>query len=452
LLRGFDRHQASVYQSSRFCGTLQASDAVGLLDLAIRAARGRGLADKSLRESMPRPKLSVVAALGVTQTLAWASSYYLPAILAEPIAAEVHIPRAWVFAAFSAALLIAALAGPRVGRAIDRRGGRGVLVLSNVVLAGGLVALAGSSGIATLFAAWAVLGIGMALGLYDAGFATLTALYGHGARGPITGITLFAGFASTVSWPLTAILNDAVGWRETCLVWAALNLVIGLPLNRFVLPQIKLPAHVMRADGASIGWRPYREMFLLAFVFAAAWFVTGAMAAHLPNLLERAGATPVEAVAAAALVGPAQVAARLVEFSILHRVHPLVSARIAAALHPLGVGIFALTGVSGATIFVALYGAGNGLLTIARGTVPLALFGPHGYGERTGLLGAPARAAQAFAPLLFGLLLDAMGCIGLVGIGRSLPRGTVCAALPARQAGVGRTVHSRPGGQHCSEC
>jgi hypothetical protein len=133
------------------------------------------------------------------------------------------------------------------------------------------------------------------------------------------------------------------------------------------------------------------------------------MAAHLPRLLERAGATPLQAIAAAALVGPAQVAARLVEFLILRRTHPLVSARIAALLHPIGAVIFAVIGAPAAAAFAIFYGAGNGLLTIARGTVPLAVFGPYGYGERTGLLGAPARAAQALAPLLFGLLLDVMG-------------------------------------------
>jgi predicted MFS family arabinose efflux permease len=366
------------------------------------------LADKP-EDAQARPKKPVVVALGITQTLAWASSYYLPAILAEPISNDLHISRAWVFGAFSAALLIAAFAGPRVGRAIDRRGGRGVLVASNIVLAVGLIALAASNGVVSLFAAWALLGIGMALGLYDAGFATLTALYGRAARGPITGITLFAGFASTISWPLSALLDDAMGWRETCLVWAACNLIIGLPLNRFLVPAIARSVAHPQTHNATVGWKPYREMLLLAFVFAAGWFVTGAMAAHLPGLLERAGATPLEAVAAAALVGPAQVAARLVEFMLLHRVHPLVSARIAAALHPIGAGLFALTGVAGAAVFVVLYGAGNGLLTIARGTVPLAIFGPHGYGERTGLLGAPARAAQAFAPLVFGVLLDTMG-------------------------------------------
>lgn len=351
----------------------------------------------------------VVTALGISQTLAWASSYYLPAILADPIAASLGTSRAVVFAAFSMALLIAAFAGPAVGRVIDCYGGRGVLVFSNIVLAVGLVALAAAQGLVSLFAAWAILGLGMALGLYDAGFAALAALYGNTARGPITGITLFAGFASTVSWPVSTFLDGAIGWRETVLIWAALNVVLGLPLNRLVLPLPTRPAPAAAAPRHSIGWKPRREMVLLAFVFAAVWFVTGAMASQLPALLERAGVTPLKAVAAAALVGPAQVAARVAEFLALRRIHPLISARIAAVLHPIGAAVFVAVGPAAAAAFVIFYGAGNGLLTIARGTVPLAVFGPEGYGERTGLLGAPARAAQAFAPLLFGLMLDAMG-------------------------------------------
>ena len=384
------------------------------------------------KDSSPqRSRALVIATLGTAQTLAWASSYYLPAILAGPIAAGIGVPSTWVFGAFSGALLIAAFTGPAVGRLIDRRGGRGVLAFSNIVLACGLVALAVTHGVVMLCVAWAVLGVGMALGLYDAGFAALTALYGTAARGPITGITLLAGFASTVSWPLSTFLNDTLGWRETLLVWAALNVVIGLPLN-LLLP---VPAHVThpaaRSTRQRIGWKPYREMFLLAFVFAAAWFVTGAMAAHLPELLERAGATPFAAIAAAALVGPAQVAARLVEFLLLRRSHPLVSARFAAALHPLGAAVLLLVGPAGATAFAVLYGAGNGLLTIARGTVPLAVFGPDGYGERTGLLGAPARAAQAFAPLLFGLLLGAMG-VSVVYVSAALCLAALAALLCLR--------------------
>ena len=350
----------------------------------------------------------VVGALGVAQTLAWGSSYYLPAILAGPMSAGVGGPRSWVFGAFSGALLIAAFAGPAVGRIVDRRGGRGVLALSNLILAAGLVALAAANGPVLFFAAWAVLGVGMALGLYDTAFAALTALYARDARGPITGITLIAGFASTVSWPLTTLLNGSLGWRETLLVWAALNLVLGLPLN-LLLPSREGTARAERSRDRSIGWKPYKEMFLLAFVFAAAWFVTGAMSAHLPRLLELSGASPSAAIAAAALVGPAQVMARLAEFFLLRRSYPLVPARLAALLHPIGALIFAAIGPAAAPAFAIFYGAGNGLLTIARGTVPLAVFGPHGYGERTGLLGAPARAAQALAPLLFGVLLDAMG-------------------------------------------
>jgi MFS family permease len=382
---------------------------------AINAARSRPL---------------VVAALGTAQTLAWGSSYYLPAILADPIAAAIKVPRLFVFAAFSAALLLAAFAGPAVGRVIDRRGGRDVLALSNLVLACGLIVLAAANGPVLLFAAWGVLGVGMALGLYDAGFATLTALYGRDARSAITGITLIAGFASTVSWPLTSLLNEAVGWRETCMFWAALNLLLGLPLNRFLIPSVRGVQHRDRAQ-RRVGWKPYKEMVLLAFVFAAVWFVTGAMAAHLPLLLQRAGATSTQAIAAAALVGPAQVAARLLEFILLRRIHPLISARIATLLHPLGVIALAAIGPRSAAVFALLYGAGNGLLTIARGTVPLAIFGPLGYGERTGLLGAPARAAQALAPFIFGLLLDAVGLSAII-ISASACLAAFCALLYLR--------------------
>lgn len=221
-------------------------------------------------------RTAVVAALGISQTLAWASSYYLPAILADPISRDIGVPRYLPFAALSLALLIAAFAGPAIGRRIDRHGGRGVLAISNLVLAGGLALLAGVNGAVALFAAWAVLGIGMALGLYDSAFAALAALYGTKARGPITGITLFAGFASTLSWPLTTVLYDAIGWRETVLVWAAINLVIALPLN-LSLPVLWRHDEIEPAASPQVGWKPYREMLLLAFVFAAGWFVTGAM-------------------------------------------------------------------------------------------------------------------------------------------------------------------------------
>lgn len=346
----------------------------------------------------------VVAALGTTQTLAWASSYYLPAILAEPIARDLGLSASWVFGAFSAALLLSGLLGPAAGRAIDRRGGRGVLCVSNLVFAAGLALLAAAQGPTLLTIAWLVIGVGMAAGLYDAAFATLAGLYGDAARGPITGVTLVAGFASTIGWPLSALFEAHMGWRAACLAWAAMHLALGLVLNRFLVPPAPPPAHDA-PPAIAPGAAPRKAMALLAFVFAATWVVSTGMAAHLPRLLEAGGATPAAAILAGALVGPAQVAARLLEYAFLRRLHPLVSARLAALLHPLGAAGLLLFGGPAAASFALLHGAGNGMLTIAKGTLPLAIFGPVGYGARAGILGAPARIAQAGAPFAFGLLL-----------------------------------------------
>ncbi|WP_135470851.1 MFS transporter [Crenalkalicoccus roseus] len=376
----------------------------------------------------------VVLALGAAQTLAWASSYYLPAILAAPMAAAFGIPASWVFGAFSAALVLSALLGPAVGRAIDRRGGRGVLALSNLVLAAGLTGLGLAQGPAGMAAAWLVLGVGMAMGLYDAAFATLAGLYGRAARGPITGITLIAGFASTIGWPLSAVMEEALGWRGACLAWAGLHLALGLPLNRLLVPPAPPPEREAAAAPAAEAPAPRRAMPLLAFVFAATWFVTGAMAAHLPMLLQAAGATPAAAIAAAALVGPAQVAARVAEFGLLRRFHPLVSARLATLGHPLGALALGALGGPGAGAFAVLHGMGNGVLTIAKGTLPLAVFGPAGYGARQGLLSAPARALQATAPFLFGLLLEGAGVGGALALSSALSLAACLALLGLRAA------------------
>jgi hypothetical protein len=248
----------------------------------------------------------------------------------------------------------------------------------------------------------------MGFGLYEAAFATVAGLYGRDARNAITGITLFAGFASTVGWPASALFIDIFGWRGTCLIWAILHVGLGLPLNRLLIPKTSTPAVETVRDHAEAAPVPL-TMILLAFVFAACWFVSVAMAAHLPRLLEALGATPAAAIGAAALVGPAQVGARLIEFSVLRRVTPLVSARLATVLHPIGAVCLTVIGAPAAVLFTVLHGGGNGLLTIARGTLPLALFGAASYGLRTGLLSAPARILQGGAPLLFSLVLDRAG-------------------------------------------
>jgi MFS family permease len=357
---------------------------------------------------MSRRQLPIILALGTTQTLAWASSYYLPAILADPIGRDLGVSSNWIFAAFSASLVISAVLGPRIGRQIDLVGGRPVLSASNLTLAAGLALLGCSYSIPVMVVAWLVLGVGMGLGLYDAAFGALGRIYGDAARRSITGITLIAGFASTVGWPLTALGLEHIGWRNTCFAWAAAHIVIGLPLNLLMLPPVK---GARAAVAAAI--KPQipidRTMILLAFAFAAAWSVTGAMAAHLPRILEAAGATSLQAVAAGALIGPAQVFARVVEASFLSRYHPLLSTRLACLTHPIGAAIVLMVGGAAASAFAIFHGTGNGVLTIARGTLPLAIFGPQNYGYRLGIIGAPARMAQAAAPIAFGLLIEMMG-------------------------------------------
>jgi predicted MFS family arabinose efflux permease len=352
--------------------------------------------------------LPIIIALGTTQTLAWASSYYLPAILADPIARDLGVSSNWIFAAFSASLVISAFLGPRIGRQIDLVGGRPVLSMSNVVFAAGLTLLGLSTSIPVMVLAWLLLGIGMTGGLYDAAFAALGRIYGDAARRSITGITLIAGFASTVGWPLSALGLETIGWRNTCFAWAAAHILIGLPINLLMLPAVK-SAKAAVANAVKPHIPIDRTMILLAFVFAAAWTVTGAMAAHLPRIMEAAGATTAQAVFAGALIGPSQVAARIFEASFLSRFHPLVSTKLACLTHPIGAAVLGLVGGGAASAFAIFHGTGNGILTIARGTLPLALFGPQNYGYRLGIIGAPARMAQAAAPLLFSLLIDIMG-------------------------------------------
>jgi len=362
----------------------------------------------TLQTGITAPKTRrVVVALGIGQTLGYASSFYLPAILAGPMARDLALPTWAIFAGLSAALLIAGALAPMAGRMVDTHGGRPLLLTSSVLFAIGLVLLALATGAWGMAAGWVVVGIAMAFGLYDVAFSTLAVLFGRGARGPITGITLIAGLASTRGWPLTAWIEDAWGWREACLTWAGLHIVLGLAVYAS-LPRSRASA-LPQAPDATGGESPHNAIMLLAFVFAAQGVVNSGIGTHLPGLLMEAGATPAAAVAAAALLGPAQVAARVAEFGLMRRLHPLVSARIATMAHPAAAVALLFGGPALAPLFASLHGGGSGLLSISRGALPLALFGPNGYGRRQGLIALPSNIATATAPLIVGLSLDFTG-------------------------------------------
>lgn len=365
---------------------------------------------------MKTGQVTTVAKLGMAVTIAYASSYYLPAILAKGMAQSLGLSLSTVFLAFSAALVVSALLGPFAGRLVDLYGGRRVLAANSLVFAAGLSALAAAQGPGSLFAAWLFMGVAMSAGFYEAAFSTLVRFYGADARPAITGITLIAGFASTVGWPLTAWLDLEYGWRTACLVWAAIHLLVALPLN------LALPSHpaVARAASPEIDAKPAyaREVpastaYLLAFVFGVTWFISTAMAAHLPALLQANGIALASAIAFASFVGPAQVAGRLLEYGLLRNVSPLFSARLACLAHPVGALVFLAMGVPAGLVFTILHGAGNGVMTIANGTLPLIFFGPAGYGARQGMLMMPARFAQALAPFFFGLAIERFGASSL---------------------------------------
>lgn len=359
-----------------------------------------------------------MSALGLAQILAWGSSYYLPAVLANPIAKGLGISSPTVFAGFSLALVVAAVIGPFAGRLIDQFGGRPVLLTTNLIFALGLCLLASAQGTPSMLVAWLVIGIGMGSGLYEAAFSTLVRIFGQQSRPAITGVTLVAGLASTLAWPLSAWLEVTLGWRGACLAWAALHVLVALPLNASLPratrsdPAVNGQAENKDHDAPQVE-NPRRTSILLAISFAIIWFIGTAMAAHLPSLLMLSGATLASAVAIGALVGPAQVAGRLLEFSVLQHVHPLKTARMAILLHPIAASVLAWVGAPVAAVFAMLHGAGNGVLTIATGTLPLALFGSKGYGMRQGLLMSPARFFQALAPWLFGLWIEAWGLAAL---------------------------------------
>lgn len=310
---------------------------------------------------------------------------------------------------------MSAFLGPLAGWEIDKHGGRNVLVASNLVFAVGLALLGVSQGPVLLFCAWLVLGAGMVLGLYEAPFSTLAAIYGIKVRSSIRGITLIAGFASTVCWPISAYLDAEFGWRATCYFWTALHILVGLPLNRFMLPGIIRHASEDAAKPPINNDDNKWDAALLALVFAITWFTSTAMAAHLRRILQEAGVSTASAVAAGALIGPSQVAARIAEFGLLRKVSPLFSARLASVTHSLGAAMLALIGPPAAAFSVILHGAANGVMTIAKGTLPLGIFGAHGYGLRQGVLMVPARFAQAAAPFAFGVLVDSWGVGALAG-------------------------------------
>ncbi len=348
-------------------------------------------------------KRAVIAVVGSLQILSWGSTFYLPAVIARPIVQDTGWPYAVVVAGLSVGLLVAGLVSPRTGRAIGLHGGRPVLATGSMLLALGLLIIGTAQNYIWYFAGWATLGAGMAAGLYDAAFASLGAIYGKEARGAITAVTLFGGFASTVCWPLSAYLVAHFGWRGTCFAYAGVHLAVALPLYLAILPRRSRPkadAAIPSKMAAPTLHHEERIVFgILAAVLTISAAILSMVGAHLVTLLQARGLDLTAAVALGMFIGPSAVGARFIEMLAGGRYHPIWTMIASAALVAIGATLF-LTDALGFAAAIILYAAGNGIGSIAKGTLPLALFGPIRYPALMGRLALPIMAAMALSPYL----------------------------------------------------
>jgi predicted MFS family arabinose efflux permease len=378
------------------------------------------------------PKTQAVGAIGLAQIIASAPAQYLPAVISEQATADLNLPAVSLFTGFSLALVISAMVGPWAGRLVDQIGGRPVLMLSNVFFAISLIILGFAQGVWGLVLAYAFMGVGLAMGLFEVAFAALVRLFGKDARNTITGITLLAGFASFAGWTVSVYIQNEFGWRGVCWFWAGVHLVIGLPLHALTpkpQPTADLPKPQDVTPSKTIDMAPMvdqaepltreeqrqherqltRSSYLLAYMFAVSAFVGMGLMMHLPALLQEMGVAVALAFTIGALVGPSQTLGRLIDYLFMRNLHPLIATRWAALCHPIAAALLMMFAAPMAFVFVVLHGLGNGILIIARGHLPLAIFGTDGYGLRQGWLMMPAKLAQAAAPFAFGLALSEWG-------------------------------------------
>lgn len=357
-------------------------------------------------------EVRVVLLLTATQWLNWGSTYYLLTVLASPITSETGWPRSWLTAGLSGGLLLAAALSPVMGRAVDRRGGRAVLTIGSGALSLGLASLGLAHSLIAYFAAWAVLGVGMATSLNDAVVATLGRLYGLRARGMIGSLMLMIGFAMALWWPVCQALVELLGWRGACFAYAALHILIGLPLHSMLLPRAGAHPAPMAPSSPATEDAPAPapwSIWVLGANLSLHVAIGSVVAVHLVSLLAGRGMTADAAVWLGSLIWLAQGGGRLLEAIVGRHIHPVWEGLAASTCVFLGLALL-LTGAP-AVVAAALvvFGLGNGVRGIVKGTLPLVLFGAEGYATLVGRLALPTLVAQAVGPYLGALVLDHWG-------------------------------------------
>lgn len=376
-----------------------------------------------------------VLCLAVSQLVAWGISYYLVGVFGGLIAADFGWSSEIVYGGFAAALLVMGLTSPAIGRLINQNGGRQAMIAGALLNAVGCLGLALSAGLISYYAAWICLGLAMRLTLYDAAFATLAQIGGAQARRPISQITLLGGLASSVLWPIGHALAEHFGWRVAVVVYAVFALLT-IPL------YLAIPAARAKA-----GDRPKtvssppplakssRDVVVLGSLYAViasmANFLNAGMSAHMVGVLTGVGLTATAAVWIAALRGVGQSLSRFCEVLFGGRIDPLKLNLLATLMLPIAfaAGLFSGTSLTAAIVFASLYGAGNGLLTITRGTMPLVLFDPRSYGTLVGRLIAPSFVFSAVAPVAYAFVIERFGDSGALYLSQAVAAIALLASL-----------------------
>ncbi len=363
-------------------------------------------------------KTRLTIRLGITQIISWGSGFYIPAVLALPISASLGISTELFFWAFTVSLLVSGLIGPRIGKAIDKLGGRKVLPFGSAAFFLGLILLATARETNQLFVAWFLIGIGGSMGNYDAAFATAVNFFGNKSNQVIAGITVFAGFSSTISWPVTTFLEQTYDWRAAIWFWAVMHIVVALPLHLTIpntekedIPDLTGPIRKLVKN--KFRFDPLIVVFAVMFALQA--FIVSSVNTTLPFMLSELGADVQLALLASVLLGPFQVLARVLLVALTDKATPITVAAISIAAHPLGVVFVWILGPAGILPFVMLHGIGVGLNPFIRGSLPLLFFGADRFGQRQGYLMMPSKILGALSPALLTLMLIANPQLAIVG-------------------------------------
>ncbi|MDI9874226.1 MFS transporter [Flectobacillus rivi] len=346
--------------------------------------------------------------LGFTQILLWGGSFFLLAILAKPIIAETGWSHQLVYGALSLAMLVSGMLASKVGKMIETIAKNYNLLYAGFVMGAGLIIIGLSHHFLLFLLGWCVVGVAMAMGLYDALFATLGKKYGKIARKSIVQVTLISGFTTTVVWPLLSFLLNHYGWRNACFVYAGILIVWVFPVHKFLIPE---KVQMIEEENTSTniqqelptGLENTSVFTILLVNFTIGSILMTGISVHLVEILNDNGLPLTMAISVGAMLGPSQVGIRFLD-AILPKKTPLNSALVSSVTIFVGLVLF-LMSQQIAFLAVICFGLGNGMRSILRGTLPLWIFGADSYATIMGRLAGLPMVAQALTPLLSGYMI-----------------------------------------------